>query len=47
MIYLLNIIQHNIKINYTITGRQKRGQNSKKTNKQTIKNTKVQQINNN
>ena len=47
LIYLFHIIQHNITINFTITERKKRGQNSKK---QTNKNSEVrtfQQINNN
>ena len=52
IIHLFNIIQHNITIHFTITGRQKkRGKTEKKiTNKQKSKitrNTKVQQINNN
>ena len=52
MIYELNIIQHNITINFTITGRKKGGKTVKTTNKQTSKkseipNGKVQQINNN
>ena len=33
LIYLFNIIQHNITINFTITGRKKRRQNSKKQTK--------------
>ena len=49
IIYLLNKIQHNSTINFTITGRKKRGKTVKKKNKQgkNTRNTKVQQINNN
>ena len=47
LIYLFNIIQHNITINFTITGRKKRRQNSKKeTNKKSEVRT-FQQIHNN
>ena len=45
MIYVLNIIQHNITINFTITGRKKGGKTVKTTNKQTSKQSEIPKFN--
>ena len=47
IINLFNIIQHSIAINFTITGRQKKGGQNVEKDKQKKRNTKVQQINKN